>query len=334
MLLDQERKELFIKGAYGLEEQVVARTRVEVGSGIAGKVAETGDPLLVRDIEKSGYKDAPNHPQYETKSFLSVPLMIGSTVIGVINVNNKTDNTSFTEEDLSLLISLSERLSKVIERFRTTEDSLAYLCETIRSLHSMLASCERDPEGMTRNIVRWSVEVSRKLGLNDKEVQVIQYVSSVHDVGMTCVSDRILQKTLELTPEEIEEIHKHPQAGEAIIRPFEFVEMVSQSILFHHERMDGKGYPMGLKGDQIPIGARILAVLDAYVSMTSERPFRTRMSSIEAVNELLKFSGTQFDPKVLAAFIEVLMDEGFVDVEEYTKVTEGLRYSGTRHMIH
>lgn len=332
MLLDRDRKELFIKSAYGLEEHVVARTRVKIGSGIAGKVAESGQGLLVEDIEKSGFKTTPNHPQYETKSFLSVPLRVGSTVIGVINVNNKTENCSFTEDDLTLLTSLSQRLSKVIERIRTAEDSNAFLGETIQSLRSMLASCERDAEGEIQQIVAWSVQVARKLGLSDKEIQVVQYISSVHDVGMTCVSDRILKKTLDLTPEEIEEIRKHPQEGEAIIRPLEFVELASQSILFHHERIDGKGYPMGLKGDQIPIGSRVLAVLDAYISMISERPFRKRISNVEAVNELVKHSGTQFDSKVVAAFIEVLMDDGLVEVEEYTRISDGLRCSTTHHV--
>ncbi|MDD4857948.1 MAG: HD domain-containing protein, partial [Candidatus Krumholzibacteria bacterium] len=160
-----------------------------------------------------------------------------------------------------------------------------------------------------------------------------QYVSSVHDVGMTCVSDAILKKTLDLTPEEMEEIKKHPQRGAAIMRPLEFVELVSQSIPFHHERLDGKGYPMGLRGDQIPIGSRILAVLDAYVSMVNERPFRTRLTNAEAVDELVRHSGTQFDPRVVSAFVEVLMDEGQVEVDAFTRIADALRTVKKHHLV-
>ncbi len=334
MLLDRDRKELFIKAAYGLDESVVEKTRVVVGESIAGGVADSGEPLLIRNVEKSCISEMPNNPQYETKSLISVPLRIGSTVIGVINANNKTSGESFTKDDLGLLNSLSLRMSKVIERMRTAEDFHAFLKETIDSLNSLLQSCERDKAGQNAKIVRWSTTVARKLALSEKETQVVQYVSSVHDVGMTCVSDQIMQKTLELTTKEMDEIRKHPQRGAAIMRPFEFVELVSQNILFHHERIDGNGYPMGLKGDQIPIGSRILAVIDAFASMTSDRPFRLKMSVHEAIDELVNQAGTQFDSSVVAAFIEVLMDEGQVEVEEYTRITDRLRFKKKHHVLH
>jgi len=332
MLLDQEKKELFIKVAYGLGEEVVEKVRVPLGGGIAGKVVESGKPLLVRDVERSGVKGSPNNPQYETKSLISVPLKIGTVVIGVINVNNKTNGQPFNDDDLALLVSMSERLAKVIERMRTAEDSRAFLKETIQSLASLLNTHESDAAGLLKMLVRWSVKVARKLRLSEKEIQVVQYVSSVHDVGMTCVSDRILRKTLELTHDELDEIRKHPQKGAAIMRPLEFVELVSQNILFHHERIDGKGYPMGLKGDQIPIGSRIVGVLDAYAAMISDKPYRKRMTPNEAVEELIHHSGTQFDPKVVSAFIEVLMDEGLLEIEEYSKFKEKMRYAG-KHRV-
>jgi signal transduction histidine kinase/HD-GYP domain-containing protein (c-di-GMP phosphodiesterase class II) len=333
MLLDQEKKELFIKVAYGLDETVVARTRARLGAGIAGKVAETGEPLLIENVETSGLTGAASNPQYETKSLVSVPLKIGSTVIGVINANNKTSGKPFNRDDLALIMSLSMRFSKVIERIRISEDSRGFIKETIQSLRWLLAAQERDGRGAHRKIVQWAVRVARNLRLSEKEVQVIQYVSSVHDVGMTCVSDAILKKTLDLTPQEMEEIKKHPQRGAAIMRPLEFVELVSQSILFHHERLDGKGYPMGLRGDQIPIGSRILAVIDAYLSMVSERPFRVRMTNAEAVDELVRHSGTQFDQRVVAAFVEVLMDENQIEVDAFTRISDALRNAKKHHLV-
>jgi len=334
MLLDRERKELFIKVAYGLDERIVENTRVAVGKSIAGRVAQTGEPLLIEDIEETGLSSMrSNNPQYETKSLLSVPLVVGSTVIGVINANNKTSGRPFTEDDMILLQSISERISKVIERMRTAEDFHAFLRETISSLNSLLEICESDEAGMRNMLVEWSVKVARKLGLSEKEIQVIQFVSSVHDVGMTTIGDDILSKTLDLTPEEIDEIRKHPQRGAAIMRPLEFVEAVSQTMLFHHERMDGKGYPMGLKGDQIPIGARIISVLDAWVSMVSERPFRKALALEDSINELVDNAGKQFDREVIGAFMEVLVDEGRIEIEEYAGIRDRLRFGGRHHAM-
>jgi HD-GYP domain-containing protein (c-di-GMP phosphodiesterase class II)/nitrogen-specific signal transduction histidine kinase len=333
MLLDKSRKELFIKVAYGLDEKVVEKTRVKIGKGIAGRVAQTGEPLLIENIEEIGNIGSSNNTQYETKSLISVPLVVGSNVIGVINVNNKTSRSTFTEDDLRLLISISQRISKVIERMRTCEDFRAFLRETIASLRSLIEIYERDDMGMRRRLVDWSVKVARKLDLEEKEIQVIQYVSSVHDVGMTTISENILDKTLALSQNELDEIKKHPQRGAAIMRPFEFVEMVSQNMLFHHERMDGKGYPMGLAGDQIPVGSRILAVLDAWTSMISGRPFRFRLSIEECIDELVDNSGTQFDPDVVGAFMEVLLEEGHIDVEAYTGIRDRLRFGGRHHAM-
>jgi len=334
MLLDGERKELFIKVAYGLEEAVVENTRVPVGKSIAGRVVQTGEPLLIENIEETDLAGAKNNnPQYETKSLISVPLVVGSTVIGVINVNNKTSGRAFTEDDLILLASLSQRISKVIERMRASEDLHAFLKETIASLHSLLEICERDENGLNRRLTEWSVKVARKIGLSEKEIRVIQFVASVHDVGMTTISENILGKTLALTAQEIDEIRKHPQRGAAIMRPFEFVEAVSQTMLFHHERMDGSGYPMGLRGDQIPVGARIIAVLDAWVAMTSARPFRRQLSLAQSIDELVDNVHTQFDPDVVGAFMEVLVDEGRIEVEDYAGIRDRLRFGGRHHAM-
>ncbi|MBN2070721.1 MAG: GAF domain-containing protein [Candidatus Krumholzibacteriota bacterium] len=333
MLIDQERKELYIKNAYGLDEEIVEKARVKLGRSIAGKVAETGEPLLIENVEELGIAGNTNKPQYETKSLISVPLIIGTTIIGVINVNNKMSGESFNEDDLQLLVSLSQRFSKILDRIRTSEDNGAFIEETISSLHSLREMCKRDKNGLRRKIVNWSIKIARKLMLSEKEIQVIQYVSSIHDVGMTTVSEKILKKTLELTPAEVDEIRRHPKRGADILRPLEFVDLVSQIMLSHHERIDGKGYPMGLKGDQIPVGARILSILDAYVSMISMKPFRKQLAVEESIEELVINAGTQFDPRAVSAFIEVLMDEGYIDIEEFTAFSDRLRFGGKHKAI-
>jgi len=308
MLLDKTRSELFIKMSYGLDEWVVENARVMMGEGIAGKVAETGEPIFIHNIEENEIYSCPNNPQYETVTLLSVPLVVNDIVVGVINVNNKTSGESFGQDDLNLLISFSERISRALERVRIVEDSHAFLEDTIEAFRRMLENQSKTK--MIEAIVDLAVKVSRKLGLSDKEVSVIQYVASVHDIGMTEISDEILNKALNLTDEEMKRIRKHPQRGAELIRPLEFVESVSNIILYHHERVDGAGYPMGMKGEDIPIGARVLAVIDAFQSMTMGRPYKNHRSVEHAVLELVNCVDRQFDPEVVNAFLTVLKDEG------------------------
>ncbi|HEX6790040.1 MAG TPA: HD domain-containing phosphohydrolase, partial [Candidatus Krumholzibacteria bacterium] len=308
MLLDKDRSELFIKMSFGIEEWVVENTRVRIGEGIAGKVAATGEPLLISNIEENEVYSAPNSPQYETSSLLSVPLRVHDVVVGVINVNNKTSGQPFDTDDLNLLISFSERISRALERVRVVEDSHLFLQDTIEAFKRIL-----DNQTKTRVIemaVNHAVKVARKLGLPEKDVSVIQYVASVHDIGMTEISDEILNKALNLTNEEMRIVQRHPERGAELIRPLEFVEQVSNIILYHHERWDGRGYPMGLKGDEIPIGGRILSVIDAYQSMTIGRPYKHRMTVERAVQELFECAGTQFDRAVVDAFASVLVEDG------------------------
>jgi signal transduction histidine kinase/HD-GYP domain-containing protein (c-di-GMP phosphodiesterase class II) len=308
MLLDKTRSELFIKMSFGIEEWVVENTRVRVGQGIAGMVVESGEPLLIANIEENDIYIAPNSPQYDTVSLVSVPLRVNDVVVGVINVNNKTNGRPFDRDDLNLLISFSERISRALERVRVVDDSHTFLQDTIDAFKRMLETQSKTK--VIEQAIDHSVKIARKLGLPEKDVSVIQYVASVHDIGMTEISDEILNKALHLSTEEMRQIQRHPERGAELIRPLEFVEAVSNIILYHHERWDGTGYPMGLKGDEIPIGARILAVIDAFQSMTLGRPYRSRKSTEGALEELVGNVGTQFDKDVVEAFVAVLKTDG------------------------
>jgi putative methionine-R-sulfoxide reductase with GAF domain len=287
MLLDKSRQELFIKMSYGLEEWVVESTRVKVGQGIAGKVAANGEPLLISNIEENDVFTAPNNPQYDTMSLVSVPLRVNDVIVGVINVNNKLSGAPFDQDDLTLLISFSERISRALERVRMVEDSHTFLQDTIEAFRRMLETQTKTK--IIEQAVDHAVKIARKMRLAEKDVSVVQYVASVH---------------------EMMRIQRHPERGAELIRPLEFVEAVSNIILYHHERYDGTGYPMGLKGEEIPVGARILAVIDAFQSMTIGRPYRTRKTVEEAVDEIVKNVGTQFDREVVEAFMAVLKETG------------------------
>lgn len=329
MLVDRTRSELFIKVSYGLEEWIVEQARVKIGEGIAGKVAETGQPLLIDNIENNDVHSMPNNPQYETLSLLSAPLVVNGVVVGVVNVNNKTSGRPFDQDDLNLLMSFSERISTALERLRTADGGALGLRDTVDALSKMVEK-QIETKAIER-IMNLAVKTARRMKLSEKEVKVVQYVASVHDIGMTTVSDEILNKTFNLTAEEIKKIQTHPKTGKELMRPLEFVELVSNIILYHHERVDGMGYPVGLKGDQIPIGARILAVIDAFQSMTTHRPYRRSLPVPQAVGELVSCANRQFDREVVDRFIDVLVDEGQLAKPQAGKLRKAMHEAIVSH---
>jgi putative nucleotidyltransferase with HDIG domain len=146
---------------------------------------------------------------------------------------------------------------------------------------------------------------ARALGLGEHDVETIRLAAILHDVGKLGVPDRVLCKQAELTPDERELVQRHPEIGADIIERIPFLREVSAVVRHHQEWYDGRGYPRRLSGEMIPLGARIVAVVDAYNAMTTDRPYRKALSQEQALDELRRHAGTQFDPGIVATFIKV-----------------------------
>jgi putative nucleotidyltransferase with HDIG domain len=165
--------------------------------------------------------------------------------------------------------------------------------------------------GHSERVSRGATLLARQIGMGTERVEAIRYAGMLHDVGKLGVPTKVLQKTGPLTEEELAAIQLHPMRGLEIVRQIGFLTEALDGIMHHHERMDGKGYPMGLAGDEIPEFARVIAVADAFDSMTSTRSYRGARSVEEAVAELRKCSGMQFDPVLVDAFIAALSQENW-----------------------
>jgi response regulator RpfG family c-di-GMP phosphodiesterase len=307
MLVDEEREELYIKAARGLREEVVCGTRIRMGDSIAGWVAQHGSPLLITNIEDDPRFGRRNHNQYETKSLLSVPVRIGGRVVGVININNKISCTPFTEDDEALLTSLAERVARAWEHASAHEATTDQAEGASRALAAIIDHTRRSRLRLTAGTMGGrAAAVGRKLGMSEEEIPVLAYVASIHDVGMAHVSPGILHEPGQLDPDTWAHVSEHPARGVELLKPIEFQSQVADIILAHHERLDGTGYPRGLNGEQIPLAARIIALVDAFESMTLGRPYRQPMSQVDALAELRRCAGSQFDEQVVAAFEEVI----------------------------
>jgi HD-GYP domain-containing protein (c-di-GMP phosphodiesterase class II) len=316
MLIDEEREELYIKAARGLREDVVTGTRLKMGDSIAGLVAKHGVPLLVTDVEEDPrFGERRNGHQYETKSLLSVPIKANGRVVGVININNKISCTPFTEDDQALLTSLAERAARAWEHGEAVDETSERAELAARALAAIIDNARRSRLKLTAgSMATRAAAIGRRLGLSEEDLRAVAYVASIHDVGMG--QTPALTEPGKLDPEAWALVTQHPARTVEIVEPIEFEGQVVDLIMAHHERLDGRGYPRGLKGEQIPIGARIIAVLDAYESMTLGRPYRQAMSHEDAVAEIRRCSGTQFDPKVVEAFMQT------AGVQEDTKAIQ------------
>jgi len=157
--------------------------------------------------------------------------------------------------------------------------------------------------------VRYVTDIGNGLGLPKDEIELIKQGAALHDLGKIGVSEKILLKRSKLTKREFEEIKKHPQIGADILRPIQFLRNIIPLVFYHHERWDGSGYPSGIKGEEIPIGARIIAIADAYQALTSDRPYRKAYKKEKAIAILKKGAGSQFDPRITGIFLKILQAE-------------------------
>jgi len=187
----------------------------------------------------------------------------------------------------------------------------AYI-QTIRALAEAIDAKDAYTRGHSERVAVYASRLGRQMGLRTDLIERIYFAGLLHDVGKIGIPDAIITKPDRLTPEEYEEIQKHPEIGAKILEPVEFLHSIVPCVRHHHEWYDGcsAGYPDRLAGDQIPLPSRVIVVADTVEAMTSDRPYRKALPIEVVVDELRKYSGTQFDPVVVEAFLRLLEDEG------------------------
>ena len=181
--------------------------------------------------------------------------------------------------------------------------------DTIRALAAAIDAKDPYTKGHSERVAETSVALAQELNLSDRDIENIEYTALLHDIGKIGIADNILGKKSSLTNKEFDKIKEHTVMGAKIIEPVDFLKNSYKAIYHHHEKYNGKGYPDGIKSEDIPILARIIAVADAYDAMGSDRPYRKKLNKDKILKELKDQSGKQFDPKVVKALISVLERE-------------------------
>jgi len=197
-----------------------------------------------------------------------------------------------------------------VVQVKQVEEQLAALRTSLICAFNQLLDLKDLNTGVhSTRLAEWAIHVASELGLDDWALADMEVAALLHDIGKIGIPDAVLNKPARLTPEEYELMKKHPEYGWAVLRQVPGFEQASLLILHHHERYDGKGYPGGLKGEEIPIGSRIVAVIDAFDAMVSSRPYREGLPVEEAARRLTEASGSQFDPLVVNIFLPLAQAE-------------------------
>ena len=306
MLFDAPSGDLSIQSSRGLDARIVERSRSNVTSRIAGWVAREGKALLVENIEadpRFGQKNIAG--QYNSKSFLSLPLKMDGRLVGVLNLSNKKDGSSFGQRDLRLAATLCERITNFMRFLYSDLRSDEELSQMIGALEHLVAA-ERKYFKKKHHITELVGQVMEILAAAEKETDLALYVSAIYDLGLVLIDHEILDKQVALSVPEANAIHMHPYSTLDLLGEIESSAEARKVILHHHERYDGSGYPSGLKGEEIPLISRVLAVVDGYCAMIEPRPYRGAHSREDAFRHILNGAGTLYDPAVVTAFSQAL----------------------------
>ena len=226
-------------------------------------------------------------------------------MIGVLSIYNKKP-CKYTNGDVMLLSMFASQATIAIENAKLYEQAKNGYFNTIKTLSNIIDAKDSHTFGHSERVMQQSVAIASELKLSEEQKEKLKYASLLHDIGKIGIDVGLLRKPSKLNEEEWRTMILHPVLGSGIIEQIDFLKDLAPIILRHHERYDGKGYPGKLKREKIPLEARILAITDAYECMVSDRPYRKALSLQKAKQELLKNSGTQFDPQIVKAFLRVI----------------------------
>jgi putative nucleotidyltransferase with HDIG domain len=308
LLFRDNDQELYFEAASGPVGKVLRQVKLNSQYGVAGQVARTGKPLIVNDTSRSEnfHKIIDNTTGFSTKSLICAPLIVNHRILGVIEVLNKLDGSRFEERDLDIAVNIAAMAAVTIDNIRQNQYVLNAFKTTLTTIMSAIDAKDPTMRGHSQRVTEYALLASAYFSLSAEEKETLEYASMLHDIGKIAIDTQILDKADALTPPEWEIIRQHPAIGANILRQIPLLEKASDIVLYHHERYDGKGYPGGLKGEEIPLESRLIAVANAYDTMTTGRSYRQAMTIERSIEELHKCSGIQFCPVAAKALISGL----------------------------
>lgn len=304
LLMDRTNKDLWVKSVYGARYDETALIRLPVNEGEALHAAVTSRRPVMIDRPNAQITEFKKHGRLFVTPMICVPLVSKDKVLGVITVGGRT-NGGFGDHDRNLLFNLASQTAVAIENSQLNRDMEKTYFETISALALAVDAKDKYSRGHLDRVARYCVQIADKMGLDEAEIQTLRDAARLHDLGKIGIPDEVLGKKGPLTDQEKDLMKKHPEIGESIIKPIRSLSHLCDIIRHHHEKLDGSGYPDGLRGDEITPLVRIITIADIYDALTTDRPYRDRFSREKACAVLRERKG-ELDPDIVEVFIETL----------------------------
>lgn len=279
-----------------------------VGSSMSEWVVREGRPLIFNPDPVTG--EGQIDQVTGARAALCVPLISSEGTIGAITIGSSRAGYRFSGDDVRLLSTIANHVTIAvgnIELFSSLQE--AYLA-TVKSLAAAVDAKDTYTRGHSDRVAMYATLTAERMGLSHEQRIALEMAAYLHDIGKIGVPGEILLKPGRLSEAEMAQMRHHPLIGANILKPVAFPWAITPVVRHHHEAYDGSGYPAGLRGEEIPLLARILTVADSFEAMTSDRPYRKGFTIPEAIEELKRCSGTQFDPRIVSVFIEVISELG------------------------
>jgi putative nucleotidyltransferase with HDIG domain len=309
-----EEEKVFRPGeSSGLEpekEIIFKSLRIKPDDMPAFSMIIEGKDIVVQDVRKGSFFSHRMIDLFNIKSVLYTPIIIRNKLLGSLMIVYKKTHR-FTQRDSELAHGIAHYTAFALNNALLVSEIKELLIHTIIALASAIDAKSPWTQGHSERVSDLIVAIGTEMGMPEEEIENLRLAGLLHDVGKLGVSETILNKPERLTEEEFNIVKKHPLIGAEILSSIKQLRSMLPAVESHHERYDGKGYPRGLKGKEIPLVGRILAVADAYESMTAARPYRGPRSREEILNELIENKGKQFDPEIVDIFLKILKDSNY-----------------------
>jgi len=311
-LVSQVGGSLKVRISHGLGEALKTAV-IPAGDGIIGWVASHGQ--MVTTSESMPWKEGELSDLEKSMTWaLHVPMTAGGKTRGVISIGLKEGQKEISGDDLQMIQNLSSQMAMVVETADLKRKEEGAYIETVAALAAAVEARDKYTRGHSRRVTEFSVEIARRMGRPDWFVKDLESAALLHDIGKIGIPDTILRNAGPLPPDGMAFILEHPIEGENILKPVGSLARLCPIVRHHHERFDGSGYPDRLKGEDIPIASRIISVADSFDAMISVRAYKSTRDREDAMKELVRCRGTQFDPICVDAFIEYLKENPEVGV--------------------
>ena len=311
LLHDEEEQSLVTAASAGGEIEMMKqfggyRIPLSRTSNILVRSFNSGKPVLVDDVAQQGLNQRNLLIKaFAPTSFLIVPLISRGKVIGVLAADRVSRHTPITQEDLDSLAGFGNHVAVALENSRLYQSLEQASLEAIQSLAKAVEAKDPYTHGHSERVADYSAQLGSVIGLTEKQLLNLKLACMIHDIGKIGISEKILHKPGRLDHDEQTAIKHHSVIGETIIRPLKGLGDIARIIRGHHERYDGQGYPDRLRGEEIPLEARIMAIADSYDAMTTTRPYRVPLLEDAVLRELADNRGRQFDPYLVDSFLKL-----------------------------